>query len=656
MRRLLGFTAALTLASCGLARPPIAQLGSVHPVELIGSLLREVSFLLLPVSSGASGALASAVQAEIPAANVTPDASSYPSLNAATAALSPGQTLYLASNYSTTLRSGVTILSAGVTIKCAVGATIEKGGNFTALSVRAPNVTVTGCKINGNGATSAKLSSLSISDGTATVVFNSMLPPNYVAGSAITFFNTGIPGIDGHSFTLLSASGASVTFRTRATGYSSTGMALGGYQGSGINVTGTSNVELTDLTIDRTEGSGIYLRDVSGAKIQHNTITGMAAGDGIYGENNTRNVEVSDNFVDRSLASTWGHAIAFHSTKPGDQVSQITITHNNIKNGHSFCVEVGDFGGLAASGIVVSTNNCFQAVVPVSLGAFGGYSFSGTDGVVAAGNFYFNPTGSRTLLGLEAVTGAHGTFTGNFLWGATADFNGESYSAFTSNCIYALYPKTKGGDAGFYIGGSRPEWNSDFDEVADNLIDRGGLSGSCHAWATNSKINLGTAIIDANRNTKVAEDGKGNPSCQTGRTASAWSSVQGTVTIDNQCQWQLLSHTPNKSDAYSETYYGIQIQCNHTATDCSHLKIHDNIIEDNGTSTGQAINMFALPGSTVRSVWLYNNHFKNWQTCYAVGSFGFSSDSYASNNDESGCERLGMLKNVQHGRHTSTVP
>ena len=136
----------------------------------------------------------------------------------------------------------------------------------------------------------------------------------------------------------------------------------------GITVMGGSNVQLTNNKLTNNSNHGIYLTGVNGARVQGNTISGNW-GNGIFGENNTRNVSVLNNVINNSTGG--GVAIGFHSTTPGQVVSNIQIQGNTMIGGALFCVEVGGFGGLSPTGIVVTGNACKAGASHV----FGGYSF-----------------------------------------------------------------------------------------------------------------------------------------------------------------------------------------------------------------------------------------------------------------------------------------
>lgn len=595
-------------------------------------------------TSGSAVASPSTESADTSASTGTLEASHYSSLSEAVGALSPGATLHLASNYSATLASGVTIATAGVTIKCDPGAAIIKGGNLDVLTVTSANVTIDGCGIKGNGASTDAVLSLAISGGTATVAFKASLPSNYVIGSVISFSNTGIAGIDGGSFALLSASGSTVTFSTKATGSSSAGYAIGGYGGNGVTVRSTGNVELTHLTITGTRGHGIYLSRVTDAKIYHNTITGMSAGDGIYGDNQTSDIIVSNNRIDRTAATTWGHAIAFHSNTAGETVSQITVTNNNIQNGYSFCFEIGEFGGYLPTGLVLSGNNCNQRAWPTWVTQqAGGWSLSGVDGGTLMNNVYTNFTGRRAYACIEAVTGTRLIASGNICYGGTVGLIKQSYTTLTGNYVIALYPKASGGNSGVFIGGSNLGINSNYNTVSGNTIDLYGLNGTT-AWAANSYFASGLIILDNNSNLQRLSNLHGQDGCKTGETSPAWSSTLSAYTTDNQCVWQMLGPGPSAAGA---VWTAIRLQCNKPGTDCSHNSITNNILFGYNRTPGDvAVSLEAVDGSTASNITVSGNDLIGWATCYSVNRIVGSGASIWNNSED--CSKVGTLNGANH--------
>lgn len=179
----------------------------------------------------------------------------------------------------------------------------------------------------------------------------------------------------------------------------------------GVLVNGASNTTIEKNTISGFEGGNglIYLVRSTGAIIRNNRLTtGSAGPDGIFGEINTTDATVDGNYVDESLGNLASHAIAFHSTLPGQSISGIKIVNNKILAGMNFCVEVGAFGGLTPNAVVVAHNSCNLT----KNGGSGGYSIGASASTLTANTF--NADGfTATIAAYEIVESANSDVTNN---------------------------------------------------------------------------------------------------------------------------------------------------------------------------------------------------------------------------------------------------
>ena len=179
----------------------------------------------------------------------------------------------------------------------------------------------------------------------------------------------------------------------------------------GVLVNGASNAMIEKNTISGFEGGNglIYLVRSTGAIIRNNRLTtGPAGPDGIFGEINTADTTVYGNYVDESLGNLASHAIAFHSTLPGQSISDLKIVNNKILAGMNFCVEVGAFGGLTPNVVVVAHNSCNLT----KNGGSGGYSI-GASASTLTGNT-FNADGFTAIIAAyEIVESANSDVTNN---------------------------------------------------------------------------------------------------------------------------------------------------------------------------------------------------------------------------------------------------
>jgi hypothetical protein len=179
----------------------------------------------------------------------------------------------------------------------------------------------------------------------------------------------------------------------------------------GVLINGAIDTTIEKNTISGFEaGNGlIYLVRSTGAIIRNNRlISGSAGPDGIFGEINTSGTSVDGNYVDESLGDVGSHAIAFHSTLAGQSINGTKIVNNKILAGMNFCVEVGAFGGLTPSAVVVAHNSCNLT----KNGGSGGYSIGASASTLAANTF--NADGfTATIAAYEIVGSANSDVTDN---------------------------------------------------------------------------------------------------------------------------------------------------------------------------------------------------------------------------------------------------
>ena len=214
---------------------------------------------------------------------------------------------------------------------------------------------------------------------------------------------------------------------------------------NGIHVLGGSNVQITNNKLTNNANYGIYLNGVSGARVQGNTVSGNW-GNGIFAENNTKNVSVLNNVIDNSTGG--GVAIGFHSTTPGQGINNIQVQNNALIGGTLFCLEIGGFGGLSPTGIVVTGNSCKAG----ASGVFGGYSFDTvTQGTISNNTFDSNGLTRASVGAFELVNCVNMTLSGN----KTIGIAGLSLDGSSNSNVYGNTFQNCNGSC-MYIGTSRP--------------------------------------------------------------------------------------------------------------------------------------------------------------------------------------------------------
>lgn len=279
------------------------------------------------------------------------------------------------------------------------------------------------------------------------------------------------------------------------------------YTGNVVTLFGATKPIVHDLIITVPQNHGVYLAGVSGGALHHLNISGMVSGDGIFGENNTSGVDVHDNTVDRTAATSWGHAIGFHSSTTGEIVSNNHVHDNIIYNGASFCVEVGAFGGLISTGNSVDGNKCYQMTNPGGVG-FGGYSIGSTaSSFTLNDNLYINTFAAPQFAGIELVETDHATVKGNTIIGSNISVDSSSTNTIGGNTIKNQYSNCfsiqNSNYAGFNVKNNVIDHNV-CDVSASTNTGKGAIYIQCNVTG----IDCGENTID--RNTILQNGGASN--------------------------------------------------------------------------------------------------------------------------------------------------
>jgi Right handed beta helix region len=262
-----------------------------------------------------------------------------------------------------------------------------------------------------------------------------------------------------------------------------------GYTSYGLALRSASSVKIFNNTFHDFANAAIRVTGGSNIDIEGNRFSALHD-NALYGEMTINNIIVANNpLIDVSQRTDWGAAIALHSTDPGETVTNTTISNNFIKNGSSFCVEIGAFGGNPPSNISLLNNYCQQGS---DTGDHGGYSFANTTGLVAIGNLYdLHGTTKATLPGIELVLGNQATVTGNSLYGLDLSLDRQSESRVSNNAIHNPIS-----GMGIYIGANVSPSTLSGNLVTENHIDYSvdntsklGIWFQCDADAANCSSN-----------------------------------------------------------------------------------------------------------------------------------------------------------------------
>lgn len=384
--------------------------------------------------------------------------------------------------------SGLPACTNIVTTNCAINSNSSKnsifpGSTSSGNSIVLPAATASAGTLQSFINSAGANSSLTLPAGYSETLTSQLTIPN---NNVTLSISSGAVLNKGGNFDLISVTGNNIKIIGGGIidGHSSS------FTGNSILVNGASNIEISGITFQNSE-SGIRLTNATNVHIHHVSISGILTGSGIYGEFNTSTVDVHDNVVDRTAATTFGLAIGFHSTLSGDTINDVHIHDNLLYIGYSYCVEIGAFGGNSPTGISVINNNCTQKV---SAAAYGGYSFDTTVGSKISLNHYINNVGLAPSLGygVELVKSSGAIVSGNFLVGSTIAVTSTSDSVISGNMITNPYSACIG------LSASYPSLNA-----SNNIIDRNTCDNSSSTNTLKGSISFqcnSTGTIDMSSN------------------------------------------------------------------------------------------------------------------------------------------------------------
>ncbi len=232
------------------------------------------------------------------------------------------------------------------------------------------------------------------------------------------------------------------------------------WNSTGVRLERDTAIGFTGIT-----ASFVYLVGAQSSAIQDNQCVAGSGGAGcIFGEKNAVGTTVQSNDLDESAGAAWAHAIAFHSTEPGQTVSDTKILSNQITAGPGYCVEVGAFGGDTPQGLVISANTC-----KMTADGLGGYSIGSVAKFWTISNNTFDANWFKPSISCVEVAGASdGTVIGNSCDGGNISMSNSQAQRVTisSNLIYDL----QGVCAGIYLGTSVEAGAVNDNQVIGNLI------------------------------------------------------------------------------------------------------------------------------------------------------------------------------------------
>lgn len=205
--------------------------------------------------------------------------------------------------------------------------------NATMLYITGQNATISGCSLDAN----------SLASGNYTLNGAGL---NY--GGGVTYAINQYVLASGLYYISLQNSNTGHTPASSPTFWQPTRGAVIIVDGSSTPISG---FQLLNCTITGPDGDvAIYMPGVSNFLISGNVIKNGS----IFGEKNAKNGQLIGNNVSNAPFSVSGSAEAFHSTSSGQIVSDISIVGDKIHGQAGFGIEIGAFGGLSPTGIVIS--------------------------------------------------------------------------------------------------------------------------------------------------------------------------------------------------------------------------------------------------------------------------------------------------------------
>jgi hypothetical protein len=396
----------------------------------------------------------------------------------------------------------------------------------------------------------------------------------------------------------------------------------------GISLTSSAvGFAVTDNTFRDMAGVDVYATSSSQGVVDRNFMYGSGTGGGIFMENSTTHVNITNNYIDGTLwTSSNNKDISFHSTSTGKQVSSIIVSHNDLVVGAlGMAVEILPSGGTFPTDIVVANNTCI-----VVANAEECYSLSGLNNSTITGNTADVNNFSLSIACFEVVALNDSTFTGNTCadstTGSSMSFQGVAFDTITGNHLDTF--KAANGN-GFYFAlpqqgttGSVTSCSASGSAMTFNFS--GTLNGNIYPGA----YIYVTGMIPTAYNTPsgILWRVTAITSSSVMATNSITSSLGGNCTTEGTIGLGTVGNTVTGNEIFfppsaSGTLYGMRFDCSFDAgTSCSGNTIANNEFIGTGFSGEVGLYIANLTGSQADTNNVGSNSFRNLGTGIVIGS------------------------------------
>jgi hypothetical protein len=406
------------------------------------------------------------------------------------------------------------------------------------------------------------------------------------------------------------------------------------YSGKGITLNSTAQrVSIVDNVIQDNAASAIYGTSATQVLIDRNFIYGSAAGGGIFMENNTTHVNVTNNYIDGSLwTATNNKDISLHSTSTGKQVSSIIVSHNNMvvgANGMAMEILPGGLSGsnypLYPTDIVVSDNTCY-----IVANAEECYSLSGMNNSTITGNIADVNGFLLSIACFEVVGLNDSTFTGNTcaddIGGSAMSFQGVAFDTITGNHIDTF--KSSNGN-GFYFAlpqasnaitscsASASTMTFNFSGTLNGNIWQGGYIYVTGTTPTTYNTPSGVLwrVLSVSASSLTAQN---FVTSSLGGNCTGFGTI-GLGTVGNTVTGNEIFYPP----VAAGTLYGMNFDCSsHAGTSCSGNTIANNEFVGTGYSGEYGIYIATTTGGQADSNNIGTNSFRNLGEAIQIGNAG----------------------------------
>jgi hypothetical protein len=281
------------------------------------------------------------------------------------------------------------------------------------------------------------------------------------------------------------------------------------------------------------------------------------------------------------------------------QITNLTITNNDMTTGNGFCTEIGDFGGQAPTGVTFRGNHCTAAnlatLAPIA--SFNGTTTEGSNMITVS---------STTGIALNQNLRGPGIANGSVVTGISGSTVTVSQRATSTVTDQPMTTSSGFGGFSFQNVQSLNMCDNSFSNTTGSGASPGAIEivgdsstpyivGAGPAKIVNATLVGGGISIDTTSNVSIS-------GVQIQLAYPLFPNVTGAININSSNHITLSGSTVDMTGVGPTGHAGVYDICNHAGDSCSNLQVSNLTILDDGQSTEAAYHIGFSQGSDMGAI------------------------------------------------------